>query len=473
MGERTAPTGTRRPWAVLAVVTGALFLEGTDIAMLNVAVASIAADIGLPADGAHWVVSAYVLAYGGFMIVGGRAADVLGRRRVFLGALTVFVVFSGLGGFADEAWVLILARFVTGATAGFMTPAGFSLLTTTFPEGHRRNRALAIYGAIGAAGFYSGVVVGGALTTLSWRWVFFAPVVIGLAFLLTGRLTIRPDPPRPVRVADLDLGGALTLTAAMVSVIFGVVVLGEGEDVVVGAAALGIAAALLLAFAMIERKVAEPLLRAGILRQGRLAHASLAGLLFMGSFMAFQFVLALFLQNHLGWTPLETGLTFTVMCVELLVAPFFTPRLVERFGNVRVMTAGLLVAVVAYAIWLRVDESWTVVQLAPTLALVGIAFALVYAPMTAAATDGLREEDHGVAGGVVYTALQFGAALGVAVASIALVGMSDGALDVDDYQRAAVVPAIGAAIAVVVGVGAGVARPRAVPARSGPVEQSR
>jgi MFS family permease len=178
---------------VLAVVCGALFLEGIDIAMLNVAVPAIATDIGLATADAHWVISAYVLAYGGFMIFGGRTADLLGRRRTFLVALAVFVAFSGLGGLADDAWVLIVARFVTGATAGFMTPAGFSLLTTSFPEGSLRDRALAIYGAIGAGGFTLGVVAGGFLTDVGWRWVFFAPVIVGAALWFAGRAVIRPD----------------------------------------------------------------------------------------------------------------------------------------------------------------------------------------------------------------------------------------------------------------------------------------
>ncbi|HWM72823.1 MAG TPA: MFS transporter, partial [Nocardioides sp.] len=205
-----------REWALLLVLCGALFLEGIDIAMLNVAVPSIRADLDLSTGTAHWVISAYVLGYAGFMLLGGRTADLFGRRRVFLLALAVFVLFSGLGGLADSGWVLVLARFVTGVAAGFMTPAGLSIITTSFEEGPLRDRAVVIYGATGAAGFVLGMVAGGLLTTISWRWVFFAPVLLGALLLVAGRALIRPDEVRPVPDHRFDLIGAVTLTAGMV-----------------------------------------------------------------------------------------------------------------------------------------------------------------------------------------------------------------------------------------------------------------
>lgn len=448
-----APT-TRAAWAVLAVVCGALFLEGIDIAMLNVAVPAIADDIGLASGSAHWVISAYVLAYGGFMIFGGRTADLLGRRRVFLVALAVFIVFSGLGGFAQEAWVLVVARFVTGATAGFMTPAGFSLLTTSFPEGPLRNRALAIYGAIGAGGFTLGVVVGGLLTNASWRWVFFAPVIVGALLWLAGRAVIRADKIPEHPRAGFDVGGAITLTAAMVALIYGIVALGEDRSATAGMSALAAATVLLVAFVGIERRVSDPLLRLGVLREGLLLRVSAAGLLFMGSFFAFQFLITLYLQDFRGWTPLTTGLTFAVMGTDMILAPLFTHRLVERFGNVRVMVAGLLAGTLSFALVLRLDGSWGYWDLFPSLLLVAVMFTLVYGPLAAAATEGMDEAEHGVAGGVVYTAFQFGAALGVSVATIVLAGSHHATADAADYQRALIVPVVAVAIAVVLGIAA-------------------
>ena len=422
---------TRTGWGVLAVVCGALFLEGIDIAMLNVAVPAIAADIGLATADAHWVISAYVLAYGGFMILGGRTADLVGRRRTFRVALAVFVACSGLGGLADNAWVLVVARFVTGATAGFMTPAGFSLLTTSFPEGSLRDRALAIYGAIGAGGFTLGVVAGGFLTDVGWRWVFFAPVIVGGLLWLAGRVLIRPDVAADLPRGGFDLGGAITLTSAMVALIYGVVAIGEGRNVTTGIVSFVAAVVLIGAFVAIERRVADPLLRLAVLREGLLLRASLAGLLFIGAFFGFQFLITLYLQDFRGWSPVATGLVFAVMGADMILAPLFTHRLVKRFGNIPVMVAGLLAGAVAFALALRIDGTWGYLDLLPSLLLIAVMFALVYGPLAAAATAGLDESEHGVAGGVVYTAFQFGAALGVSAATIVLV---------DGYAAAATGP---------------------------------
>jgi MFS family permease len=168
-----------RAWGLLLVLCGAVFLEGIDVSMMGVALPSIRAELGLSTAALQWVVSAYVLGYGGFVLLGGRAADLLGRRRMFLVWLAVFVAFSGLGGLATEGWVLVLARFATGVAAGFLAPAGLSIITTTFAEGRARNQALLVYAGAGAGGFSLGMVVGGLFTAVGWRWVFFAPVLPG------------------------------------------------------------------------------------------------------------------------------------------------------------------------------------------------------------------------------------------------------------------------------------------------------
>ncbi|WP_072802807.1 MFS transporter [Rhodococcoides yunnanense] len=446
----------RRAWAVLAVVTGALFLEGIDIAMLNVAVPSIAADIGLDTGSAHWVISTYVLAYAGFMILGGRAADVLGRRRIFLTALVVFAAFSALGGIAQDSWVLIVVRFITGATAGFMTPAGFSLLTTTFSEGALRNKALAIYGAIGASGFLLGVVAGGLLTSLDWRLVFFAPALFGVAFFVAGWASINPDQPRSAEAAhehrQLDIAGGLTLTAAMVSLVFGIVTLGESVTNPLGPIAFGLATVLTVTFVVIEKRASNPLIPTGVLTTGLLPWASSIGLLFIGAFFAWQFVLTLYLQELLDWTPLQTGFAFTAMGIELVIAPFLTPKLVERFGNVTVVVTGLAAVTVGFVLTLRLDSDSGFLDLLPSLLLLGVAFAFIYGPLTAAAVEGVDENKHGVAGGIVYTGFQFGAALGVSAATILLVGSDHDVAQPHDYQRALVVPAVAAGLALLIGL---------------------
>nr|WP_179670029.1 MFS transporter [Nocardioides thalensis] len=431
---------TPREWGLLLVLCGALFLEGIDIAMLNVAVPAIAADVGLSTGSAHWVISAYVLGYGGFMLLGGRSADLLGRRRVFLTALVVFIAFSGLGGFATESWMVVVARFVTGVAAGFMTPAGLSIITTSFPEGPLRDRAVVIYGATGAAGFSLGMVAGGLLTTASWRWVFFAPVVLGAVLLVLGRALIRADEARTAAPARFDVVGALTVTGAMVAIVYGIVSLGEDRETTRGVVVAVVAALLLAAFVLHERRTPYPLVRLGILREGLVLSASTVGLLFMGSFFGFQLVGTLYLQDLKGWSPLETGLTFAIMGIDLILAPVLTPRLVQRFGNGAVLVAGLAAATAAYALLLRLDSGWGYVDLLPSLVLVGIAFTLAYGPVTLAAAEGVDESEQGLASGVLYTAFQFGGAVGLAVVSIVLAG--HGSQDADDYRRAFLVPTV-------------------------------
>jgi MFS family permease len=441
---------TARAWALLLVLCGALFLEGVDIAMLNVAVPSIRSELGLSTGTAHWVISAYVLGYGGFMLLGGRSADLFGRRRVFLLALAVFVAFSGLGGLADSGSLLVLARFVTGVAAGFMAPAGLSIITTSFAEGPLRDRAVVIYGATGAGGFTLGMVAGGLLTSVSWRWVFFAPVVLGALLFVAGRALIRPDQPIGAATARFDLPGALAVTGGMVAAIYGLVALGESHDVVRGAGALALAAVLLLAFIRVEQHAAAPLVRLGILRSSLVVRTNLAGLLFMAAFFGFQFVVTLYLQDLRGWSPLETGLTFAIMGIDLILAPLLTPRLVRRWGNVPVMVAGFLAAVLALGLFLRIEDDWNYVDLLPMLVLVGVAFALAYGPLTLAATEGVAESEQGLAGGLLYTAFQFGGALGLALVTIVLVGDGSAAATLDDYRAALVVPTALAAAATLV-----------------------
>ncbi|WP_426448293.1 MFS transporter [Paenibacillus sp. S-38] len=401
-------------WGLLIVLCGAIFLEGIDVSMMGVALPSIRMELGMSTGALSWVVSAYVLGYGGFMLLGGRAADLLGRRRMFLTWLSIFLVFSGIGGFASEGWMLIAARFVTGVAAAFMTPAGLSIITTSFPEGPQRNKALLVYAGTAAAGFSLGLVVGGLLTGLDWRWVFYAPVILALVILLAAiRLIPRSD--RPERSPHgFDFGGAVSITGAMLLLVSAVVHVTEAEWIwTLGTLAAGLL--FLAAFVVIERRSASPLMRLGILRSGALLRANLGAILLTGSFFGFQFIAVLYLQELRGWSALETGLALLAVGVDAILAPTLTPRLVNRFGSVRVICGGLSLAAVSYALFLPVDLDWSYAAMFPTMILTGIAFALTYGPLTIAATDGIAEEEQGLAGGLLSTSMQFGAALGLSV----------------------------------------------------------
>ncbi|MEU6768375.1 MFS transporter [Streptomyces sp. NPDC046853] len=433
----------------MLVLCGAIFLEGIDVAMLNVAMPAIRADLGLSTGSLQWVMSAYVLGYGGFMLLGGRAADLFGRRRMFVFWLSVFLVFSGLGGFATEGWTLIVARFVTGVAAAFMTPAGLSIITTGFEEGPRRNKALLIYSGTAAGGFSIGLVVGGLLTAFGWRWVFFVPVVLS-ALILAAALAFVPRSPRPDRTGQsVDLTGAVSVTAAIVLLVLGV----ERASHASAAATtgtLGAGLALLAVFVAVERRAASPLVRLGIFRSGALVRANLAGLFFAGGFFGFQFLVVLYLQELRGWSTLQTSLAMIVIGIDAVLSPTVTPWIVRRLGNARAIFGGLLLAALSYALFLPVGSDWTYPAMFPSLIILGLAFALTYGPLTIVATEGVKEEEQGLAGGLLYTAFQFGAALGLSAASAVNVwatASSSPAALLDGYRAALWVPLAAALLA--------------------------
>jgi MFS family permease len=216
------PTLGKRGWAALLVLCGALFLDGLDVSMVGMALPSIRNDLHLSTTSLQWVVSGYVLGYGGLLLLGGRAADLLGRKRVFVIALAVFLVASLLGGLATDGTLLIATRFVKGVSAAFTAPAGLSIITTTFAEGPARNRALGIYTATGASGFSLGLVLGGLLTTAGWRWTFFLPVPIALAILLVAPRVIPADKAYDGSRRHYDLAGAAAVTATMLLLVYSV-----------------------------------------------------------------------------------------------------------------------------------------------------------------------------------------------------------------------------------------------------------
>ncbi len=312
---------------------------------------------------------------------------------------------------------------------------------------------------LAAAGFSLGLVVGGLLTAVSWRWVFFAPVLLAGA-LLAAAVPLIPREAAPDRAGGgrFDLAGAVTATGAMLLLVYGVVRIGEpGAGSGTTAAVLAGGLALLAAFAVIERRSPSPLVRPGILRSGPLLRANLGAVLFAGSFFGFQFVATLYLQDLRGWSPLQTGLALLAIGVDSVLAPTLTPKLVERFGNARVILGGFLLAALSYGLFLPVGADWTYPMMFPTMLLTGLAFALAYGPLTIAATEGVGEEEQGLAGGLLNTSFQFGAALGLSVVTtVNLAALGSGASVLEGFRAALVVPVASAVLgAVVTATGAG------------------
>ncbi len=466
--DNAAERLSKRAWGMLLVLCGAIFLDAMDVSMVGVALPSIREDLGLSTSSLQWVVSAYVLGYGGFLLLGGRAADLFGRRRMFLISLGVFVVASALGGLVDDGSLLIATRFIKGVSAGFTAPAGLSIITTSFAEGPARNKAISIYTATGATGFSLGLVFGGLMTEIGWRWVFFLPVPVALATLLAG-IRLVPSDPRTARLSrSFDVAGAVTLTAAMLLLVYTVV-----EAPAVGwasartLASFAGAAAILAVFVAIERRTAAPLVRLGILRSAPLVQANLGAMALVGGWFGFQFIATLYLQQLRGWSPLETGLAiFPGGFLVAVLAPRIAP-LVMRFGVRRLITAGLASTAIGYALFLPIGlDSGYVAAMLPTFVFAGFGFALAYGPLNIAATNGVVAEEQGLASGLVSTSFQFGGALVLAVATAvnnANVG-ADGSQQalLDGFQAAIVVSVIVAALgAILTSIRF---RPRAVPA---------
>lgn len=436
-GPTRTPSRTRSA-LLLVALCGAAFLEGIDIAMFNIALPVIREALALPTVQLQWVVSGYVIGYGGFMLLGGRTADVYGRRRVFLIALVVFIGVSALGGIAPSGAMIIAVRVITGIAAAFLMPAGLAIITTSFPEGPQRDRAVLIYAGIGAAGFSLGLVAGGVLTAFGWRWVFFAPVVLALAVLALGLPLIPRDSARARR--SLDLPGALLITGA---VVLTVTTIENAAHASVFASAVTGAVALMLfaAFTVRQRTAADPLVPPGLLRNPSLVNAYIGAGCLAGGFMGFQFIVVLYLQELRGWSALTTALALLVVAIDAVLAPTLTPVLVRRFGLWRVIAAGMFFSASSFALFTGVQDDWVYLSMLPSFLALGIAFTLAYGPLTIAATDGVEESAQGLTGGLLYTTFQFGAAIGLAVTTAVQVAvLATGADLLESYRAALLVP---------------------------------
>lgn len=419
---------TRAQWLLLMVVCTVLALDGLDVSMVGVALPSIGHELGLGTDSLQWIVSAYVLGYGSLLLLGGRLADLLGRRRIFLIALSVFAAASLLGGLVNDPTVLIATRFVKGLAAAFTAPTGFSIITTNFAEGRERNKALSIFTTFGASGFSLGLVVGGLMTSLSWRWTFLVSVPVAVAVVLLGLRYIPKDKPTAENSGH-DIWGAVTLALGMLGLVYTLVSAPEkGWGSVATIAGFAVSAAVLAAFALIENKVKHPLIRFGILREGWVAKANLSAIGLFGSYLSFQFIVTLFLQSVLGWSPL--GMALALLPAGLIVATSapFADRLIDKFGATTLILTGLVSLGLGYVLFLRVGTTPNyVLDILPSIILLGIGFALAFPSINVQATAGIRDSEQGLAAGLIQTSTQVGAALVLAVTTAIVSGHGHGA----------------------------------------------
>jgi EmrB/QacA subfamily drug resistance transporter len=426
----TAPDEQRwtpRLWGVLAVLCTVLFLDGLDVSMVGVALPSIGTDLGMSTTSLQWIVNGYVLGYGGLLLLGGRTADLLGRRRIFLTALAVFALASLVGGVVDNGGLLIGTRFVKGVAAAFTAPTALSILTTTFREGPARNRALSVFSVFGASGYSSGLILGGLLTGLGWRWTFLIPVPLALAALGAGIALI----PRDRRAAEggHDVVGAATLTGGMLLTVYTVVAApqrGWLSPVTLGS--IVIAAALLAGFVVTERRVAHPLVRLGILRVGSIVRANLSMVALFGSYLSFQFMMTLYLQDVLHWSPLRMALALLPAGLVVAFGSPFVGRLIDRYGAGRLIFTSMLSLAAGYAWFLATagDTPDYRVTTFPTMILLGGGFAFGFSSIMSQATEGIDNSEQGLASGLVQTSGQVGAALVLAIVTALVAGADKG-----------------------------------------------
>ncbi|MGR0161606.1 MFS transporter [Paenarthrobacter nitroguajacolicus] len=414
---------TRAQWLLLIVVCTVLALDGLDVSMVGVALPSIGQELNLGTDSLQWIVSAYVLGYGSLLLLGGRLADLLGRRRIFLIALTVFAAASLLGGLVDDPAILIATRFIKGLAAAFTAPTGFSIITTNFAEGRERNKALSIFTTFGASGFSLGLVVGGLMTSLSWRWTFLVSVPIAVVVVLLGMKFIPKDKPS-VEDSGHDFWGAVTLALGMLGLVYTLVSAPEqGWGSVATIAGFAVSVAVLAAFAVIENKVKHPLIRFSILKEGWVARANLSAVGLFGSYLSFQFIVTMYLQSVLGWTPL--GMALALLPAGLLVATSapFADRLIEKFGATQLILTGLTALGLGYVLFLRVGTTPNyALDILPSVVLLGIGFALAFPSINVQATAGIKDSEQGLAAGLIQTSTQVGAALVLAVTTALVSG---------------------------------------------------
>ncbi len=416
------------PWVILVLICLAQFMVILDATIVNVALPSIQKDLGLSEANLQWIINAYTLVFGGFLLLGGRAGDLLGRKRLFLIGLVIFTVASLLNGLSTSSGMLIGFRALQGLGAALISPAALSIISTTFEEGKERAKALGVWAAIAIGGSAVGLVLGGALTqSFSWPWIFFVNVPVGVvAFVLAFRLV--PESKNAHVHRSYDVGGAVTVTGGLMTLVYAIV---KAETDGWGATSTIVlflaAAALLAAFLVIETRSAEPLVRLSIFRVRSLATANLAMFLVGAGMFAMFFFNTLYIQRVLGYGPLEAGVAFLPFTAGIMISAGLASNLAPRLGVRPVAAVGMLLTVAGMLFFARMPVHGSYVgDVLPGMALASLGMGAVFMPLTLVATTGLEDEDQGLASGLFNTSQQIGGALGLAILSTIAAGRTHG-----------------------------------------------
>jgi EmrB/QacA subfamily drug resistance transporter len=445
-------TSERRKWLALGLLAVVQFMVVLDIAIVNVALPSIKVDLGFSQEDLQWVISAYALFFGGFLLLGGRAADLLGRRRLFLIGLVVFTVASLFAGLAWSEASLIVARSAQGLGAAIVTPAALSILTTTFTEGRERNIALGVWGAVGGFGAAAGVLLGGILTDLlSWEWIFFLNVPVGVAAFILAPLLLNES--RDASVRSFDAIGAVFVTGGLSSLVYAITQAGNngwGSAKTLGFFAGSVV--LLAAFAIWEQRHPEPLMRFGLLRTKTVAGANVAGFIMGTALFAMFLMLTLYMQQVLGYSPLKTGVGYLAVAGTAILTSIVAAQLVTRLGVKPVLVIGMVALTGGLVYFTQVSVHGTYVgDLLPGFLLVALGIGFSFVPISIAALAGVQPSEAGLASGLINTSQQIGGALGIAILSTIATTRTSDKIAAGTALRPALVS--GFTLAFMVGVG--------------------
>ena len=413
-------------WWALALICAVQFMVVLDIAIVNVALPSIQIDLGFSQENLQWVISAYALVFGGFLLLGGRLADLLGRRRIFFAGLVIFTVGSLLCGFAWSEASLIGARAIQGLGAATISPAALAILTTTFQEGKERNIALGAWGAVGGFGAAAGVLLGGVLTdALSWEWIFWVNVPVGAAALALTPVLLAESLDRHAQTFDIP--GAVLITSGLVLLVLGIT---QGQDWGWGSTrtigVFAVSAALHAAFLAWESRQRDPLVPFSIFRLRTLAAANVAGLILGTALFAMFLMLTLYMQQVLGYSAMETGVAYLAVAGTAVIWANVAAMAVNRVGVKPALVFGMSLLTIGLLWFTQVSVNGSYwVDLFPGFLIIGLGMPFCFVPITIAAVAGTRDDEAGLASGLINTSQQVGGALGIAVLSTVAVSTTN------------------------------------------------